>query len=67
MNHFDDFVDPGDLSFFEDNKDPHLEDESEDFSEEGWVKEKTWADDVEVVTNPDGSGSFRGTLKGMGF
>jgi hypothetical protein len=57
---FDDFIDPGDLGFFQD-KDPHLEDEAEDFEEEGWVK------DVEIVTNPDGSGSFKGILKGMGF
>lgn len=61
MDNFNDFTDPGDLGFFDEEDSSHFEDEAEDFSEEGWAK------DVEIVTNPDGSGSFKGTLKGMGF
>jgi hypothetical protein len=54
------FDDPGDLGFF-DEKNPVIDDEAEDNGLSSWV------DDVEVVTNEDGSGSFKGKLIGMGF
>lgn len=54
------FDDPGDLGFF-DKDDVNIPDEVEDGGLSSWV------DDVEIVTNDDGSGSFKGTLKGMGF
>jgi hypothetical protein len=54
------FDDPGDLGFFN-QEEAELHDEAEDNGLSSWV------DDVEVVTNEDGSGSFRGKLIGMGF
>ena len=49
------FEDPGDLGFF-DKDDVNIPDEVEDGGLSSWV------DDVEIVTNEDGSGSFRGKV-----